>query len=129
VDLTISMAIAEVGNVDFTFTFNIDETPNEEPCTYPGATVCPDRITFPSAYPSQSFVYGGTLYTLQLLGFANTLGDPYLDYFDSEEGGDNSTLLFGTLTESPIPLIPEPTSLLLLGGGLLGLAGIRRKKK
>lgn len=125
-DLTLTMAFVEIPNQVFTFTFAIDETLNQAPCAYPGSTTCPDRITFPSSLPSQTFSYLGNLYTLQLVGFANALGgDPVTDFI-SEEGTDNDTLLFGRITEV---VIPEPTTMLLLGSGLLGLAGAGFRKK
>ncbi|MFH1771988.1 MAG: THxN family PEP-CTERM protein [Candidatus Omnitrophota bacterium] len=132
VDLTIALAISELASGEnFTFTFEIDETLNAEPCVYEcneaGCKPCPDRISFPNSFPSQSFVIDQTRYTLALLGFGDTPED-LIDDFISDEGGTNKTLLFGTLTESPF-VIPEPASLLLIGGGLLGLAGFRRKKK
>ncbi|MCI5167045.1 MAG: PEP-CTERM sorting domain-containing protein [Candidatus Electrothrix sp. GM3_4] len=45
-------------------------------------------------------------------------------------GGQGSDLTLDTLATSGSPAsVPEPTALMLLGGGLLGLGGIRRKNK
>ena len=101
-DLTISMAIAQVSDiVDFTFTMQIETTPNIIPCAYPGSTVCPDRIILPSYYPTQSFVVGGQRYTLEILGFADRFGEPWTEWFVSEENGTNWIQMFGRITAVP----------------------------
>lgn len=121
VDLTLELGFAELASdQSFTFTFDIDETPNGD---IPGGV--PDVITFPSSLPSQSFNYNGTDYTLELLGFGDS-ADNYIDSFISPEGTINDTLLFARITEN---VIPEPTTMLLLGSGLLGLAGAGFRKK
>lgn len=101
-DLTVSLAIAQLPNiVDFTFTMVIDETFNELPCEYPGRTICPDRIILPSYYPTQSFVVGGQRYTLEILGFADRFGEPWTEWFVSEENGTNWIQMFGRITAVP----------------------------
>ena len=122
-DLTISLIFSDPTGLagTFDFTFAIDETPNA-----PGPPDSDDIITFPSSYPDETFDIGGTLYTLQLLGFGP---DPsnLIDQFQSPEGGTNSTLLFGQITTPSAP-VPEPATMLLLGSGLVGLVGLGRKK-
>lgn len=102
-------------NGTFAFTFAIDETPNP----------APDIITFPLAYPPQTFNIGGIDYTLHLLGFGNS-PSTLVSQFISPEGSTNSTRVWGEITTPAA--VPEPATLLLLGSGLLGLAGHARKR-
>ena len=117
VDLTIDLDFL-LGDESFTFTFLIDETLN----TGPGC--CDDIITFPESITSKTIDLGGDILTLKLLGFGGS-AITLMDEFVSPEGGTNSTLLWAELTT---PGVPEPATLLLLGSGLIGLAGYGRKK-
>jgi hypothetical protein len=101
----------------FTFTFAINETPNTTGDPY----LDRDFIYFPSAFPTQTFDIGGTMYTLKLLGFGDNAGSLF-SQFESNEGGTNATLLWGKITTEVVPL---PGAVWLLGSGLLGLAGLR----
>jgi hypothetical protein len=95
----------------FTIRFNHDETTNfydcsrceYRPCEEPG---CPDRVTFPSAYPEEYFRIGDKLYTLKILGFVDSWpgGTPVEDFI-TQEYKNNHAYLIGTLSSV---LIPEP---------------------
>ncbi len=120
--LTISMNFSDPAGLNgaFDFTFAIDETSNA-----PGPPLSDDLITFPASYASETFEISGIDYTLQLLGFGD-ISTSLLDDFSSPEGGTNDTLLWGRIT-TPNP-VPEPATMLLFGIGLLGLAGVNRRK-
>jgi hypothetical protein len=117
-DLTIGLDFLS-GSGSFTFTFLIDETPNG-----PGPPASDDIITFPSSIPSETIDLGGTTYTLKLLGFGSA-PDDLLPDFISPEGGTNSAMLWAQIAP---PGVPEPATLILVGSGLIGLAGLGRKK-
>ncbi len=123
-DLTIALNFADPDlSKSFSFTLDIDETPNIGPCAYPGTTICPDKISFPSTiFPGNSFEVAGAEYTLQILGFSQDANGSPVNELISEELGGNQTnfYLFGKITAvTPPTQVPEPLS---LGGlALLGL--------
>jgi hypothetical protein len=124
----------------FTFAFDIDETPNSEPCSYPSdpGNPCSDRISFPASFPTESFSFNGDNYTVELLGFGSNAGD-ITSGFISQEGGSNTTDLFAQITLDPTSTpepgpnpnpgnptkTPEPMT--FSGLGLIGLYVIRRR--
>jgi hypothetical protein len=110
----------------FNFRFHIDETPNVEPCVYPSTpgNPCADQITFENLLTSDTFLIGGGLYTISIVGFADTLGGPIVSAFTSQEGGTNDAYLYGAITHP----VPEPASLTLLLLGGVVVASRRRAR-
>jgi hypothetical protein len=104
VDLTISLSFSDPAGLtgDFTFTLNINETPN--------TTVPPDDfIYFPSAIPPQTFEMDGRLHRLELLGFGPD-ADHLTNEFQSPEASTNATLLWARITEVEITIDIKPGS-------------------
>jgi hypothetical protein len=54
--------------------------------------------------------------------------DPNLDAYNSSTGGLAKASIYGETFSLDGEITPEPSSLLLLGSGLLGLAGVLRRK-
>ena len=123
--------------------------------TFAGGTLAHDFVDSSSSLPPGAIgvqTPGFPAFTgqVQVLYFANQPGfDPYVDFYLGDlltpAGGSISLVggyscdgtcylldstatntLVGTSSASPVP---EPTSLLLMGSGLLGLAKMRMKKK
>lgn len=116
VDLTVDLQFVDL--MSFQFTLGINETLNTIPIVSPASD---DFIYFPGAYTSQAFVIDGQLYALSLLGFGPNAGS-LIEYFQSPEGSNNATLLWGQINPVPVP------GAVLLGMLGLGVAGWRLRR-
>jgi hypothetical protein len=132
VDLKIALTFttpAALGTQNFTFTLNLDNTPNTGD---PIASA--DYVIFPTNFAPQTFTIGSTQYTLKITGFENVVGDGFLPSSDAgfhvEENESASADIFAEVTSdfSGSPFVPEPASLSVLGMGAAGLLLRRRRK-
>jgi hypothetical protein len=133
VDLAINTNMTIGGNAiatgPFNFRFLIDETPNAEPCAYPSVTPCADKISFQNLLSSDTFTIGSNVYTINILGFASTLGGPIVSDFISQEGGTNTAFLYASIS-APASSVPEPASIaFLLTIGAAVIVPLRRRSK
>lgn len=143
--ITADIAIDSVaqGSRVFDYGFNHWETSNGAyPCADGGTdgygvniNGCADRVIANWLSSSEDFTVGAEIYTLNVLGFSLNLdgSNPFTSFWTAERRSNNAYLLANVALRRDVDIeiqqIPEPASVSLIGLGLLGLVGARRKAK
>lgn len=113
-----------LNNLQFTYNFQHNETPNVAPCQSGSASVCDDIVTLLGPF-SDVFTVNGVNYTLNLLGFQ--VGNNQFTQFQTREYATNDANLIATIT---VP-VPEPQTYMLLGSFIIVgvISAIAKKRK
>ena len=127
VDLDVMISLTEPETVEYSFSsfgFSITNTPNDT-----GNPVTDgDIVTLANNTTGNSFSFGGTEYTLDILGFSQDSGNTFAYDFSSPEGATANAGLYGKISQTGGGAqVPEPATIFLLGSGLLGLFGFRKR--
>lgn len=110
------------------FTFTLQETINQAPCPFPGASECDDRVVITTPTFNALIDVGGTTYYFNLLGFSRDGGVTISDTYQTAEGAFSpATTVYGILTDQPRQA-PEPGLLALLGIGFAGMAARKTRR-
>ncbi|CAN5460815.1 hypothetical protein BH11PSE9_BH11PSE9_20270 [soil metagenome] len=127
-NLTLDFTQPALGLISSSYKLDLINTPNVDD---PDAAA--DYVYLPSAFSTTSFTIDGTEYRVKLTGFQNVTGDGFLDsnsqQFHVREAGTASADLFAVVTSQALPPVPEPSTYVLMMGGLVALGAFARRQR
>lgn len=129
----LSLSAPDVINQNFEFKMGLNTTPN----THTNPNLNADYVYFPSNFPNTTITIGGTVYTLEIVGFRDFGGQNALQsdakQFHVLEQGRAWANLYGKITANFPPDVspaPEPASIISAAtAGLIGLAYAARRRR
>jgi len=102
-NLTIDFSQPNHSVQTITYHFQHEETPNDTPCSYPGSTICPDKVDIEQyVIPNDTITFsqGGNVYMLEIVGFGRCgFPEQAVRQFFTDEGYENTACLYGRLRE------------------------------
>lgn len=113
--------------LSYNFTDGIDQFSSATASSLPEAIVFTGAGGLLTAF---SFVLNSPGYANSItINYGARLGNEQGSFgYDGATGGYGDSYTSGTLSTSPIAATPEPSGIALLGTGILGLAGLLRKR-
>lgn len=110
------------------FTFQHEDTVNRKPCLPGSKSTCDDRVTLlVNPVTSTSFTLGDLEFFVDISSLL--VGGEAATSWLTRERKSSSATLQGLVSSRPVPSLPEPGTVALVGAGLVVLAWTARRRR